>query len=184
LTQEPGMTGSDESLMAAVSSGNLEAFSRLMERHQGAVWRAAWRFTGNPEDARDICQTVFLKLYEAGSRYTPSASFKTYLFRITNNTCIDHYRKKRHDEVKNLTKTTEIASSPEEKFDKQERGRRLRHTITRLPERQRRAVALRYEADLSIKEIASIMGITQKAVERLLARARETLREGIQEEMG
>jgi len=177
LTQNPDTTTkTDEELMTAVALGNRVAFSLLVTRYQDAIWRAAWRYTGNSEDAGDICQTVFLKLYEAGSRYKISATFKTYLFRITNNTCIDHYRKKRPEAVNDPVEVADFAPLPDEMLEERKRGRGLRFAISQLPQRQRRAVVLRYEADLRVKEIAGVMGITQKAVERLLAHARDALR--------
>jgi RNA polymerase sigma-70 factor, ECF subfamily len=174
---EPAATeNTDEELMASVATGDRWAFGVLVERYQGIIWRAAWRYTGNTEDARDICQTVFLKLYEAGSRYKISATFKTYIFRITNNTCIDHYRKKRPEAANDPVEVADSSPLPDEMLEERTRDRGLRFSILQLPERQRRAVVLRYDADLRVKEIAATMGITQKAVERLLAHAREALR--------
>ena len=178
MAQEPSTAmKADEELMAAVALGDRGAFSLLVTRYQDAIWRAAWRYTGNAEDARDICQTVFLKLYEAGSRYKISATFKTYLFRITNNTCIDHYRKKRPEATNDPVEVADSAPLPDEMLEEHKRGRGLRFAISQLPQRQRRALILRYEADLRVKEIAEVMGSTQKTVERLLAHAREALRE-------
>jgi RNA polymerase sigma-70 factor (ECF subfamily) len=177
LAQEPNTAvKSDEELMTAVAKGDRGAFSELVTRHKGVIWRAAWRYTGNNEDASDICQTVFLKLFEAASRYKISASFKTYLFRIVNNVCIDHYRKKRPAAGIDAAEAIDTAPLPDERHEARERNRKLRTVIAGLPKRQRWAVVLRYEADLSIKEIAATMGATQKAVERLLAHAREALR--------
>jgi RNA polymerase sigma-70 factor, ECF subfamily len=177
LTQNPETTTkSDEELMASVALGDRSSFSLLVTRYQGVIWSAAWRYTGNAEDASDICQTVFLKLYEAGSRYKISATFKTYLFRITNNVCIDHYRKKRPEAANDPVEVADSTPLPDEMLEERKRDRWLRFAISQLPERQRRAVVLRYEADLLVKEIAVTMGVTQKAVERLLARAREALR--------
>jgi RNA polymerase sigma-70 factor (ECF subfamily) len=148
----------------------------LVKRYQGIIWRIAWRYTGNSEDARDICQMVFIKLYEAKSRYRITAAFRTYLFRIANNVCIDHYRKNRHISEIDTAKVTDTAPLSDERHEERERNRGLHSAIAQLPERQRRAVALRYEADLPVKKIAITMGITRKAVERLLAHARGSLR--------
>lgn len=166
----------DEELMASVVTGDRWAFGVLVERYQGIVWRIAWRYTGNSEDAGDICQTVFLKLYEAKSHYRIAAAFKTYLYRIANNVCIDHYRKKRQTSEIETAEMPDAAPMSDERHEERERDRELHSAIAQLPERQRRAVALRYEADLPVKEIAITMGITPKAVERLLAHAREALR--------
>jgi len=174
---EPATTvNTDEELMASVATGDRRAFGVLVERYQGIVWRTAWRYTCNSEDARDICQMVFLKLYEAGPRYRNTAAFRTYLFRIANNVCIDHYRKKRHTSEIDTAEMADTAPLSDERHEEREHELKLRFAIAQLPERQRRAVVLRYEADLPVKEIAITMGITRKAVERLLAHAREALR--------
>jgi RNA polymerase sigma-70 factor, ECF subfamily len=165
----------DEELMTAVASGDRGAFDLLVKRYQEIIWRIARRYTGNDEDARDICQTVFLKLLDAASRYKIFSTFRTYLFRITNNVCIDHYRKKR-PEADDSIETMDTAPLPNETFEKNERNRQLQHALTQLTERQRRAIVLRYDADLSVREIAASMHVSEKAVERLLAHAREALR--------
>jgi RNA polymerase sigma-70 factor, ECF subfamily len=172
---------SDEELMASVAIGDCRAFDMLVERYQGIIWRTAWRYTGNSEDARDICQMVFLKLYEAKSRYRITAAFKTYLFHIANNVCIDHYRKKHLTSEIDADDVTDTAPLSDERHEEQVRARGLHRAIAQLPERQRRSVALRYEADLPVKEIAITMGISRKAVERLLAHARDALRRIVDE---
>jgi RNA polymerase sigma-70 factor, ECF subfamily len=176
MAEHAAMANTDEELMASVATGDRGAFSVLLERYQGIIWRTAWRYTGNSEDARDICQMIFLKLYEARSRYKITAAFKTYIFRIANNVCIDHYRKKHHTSEIDATELTDPAPLSDERHEERVRDRVLHSAIAQLPERQRRAVALRYEAELPVKEIAITMGITQKAVERLLAHARDALR--------
>jgi RNA polymerase sigma-70 factor (ECF subfamily) len=175
---EPTKTiNSDKELITSVAAGDRWAFRVLVERYQRVIWRIAWRYTSNSEDARDICQTVFLKLYEARSSYRFAAAFKTYLFRIVNNVCVDHYRKKHYtSDIIDTDEVTDTAPLSDDMHEERVRVRLLCSAIAQLPERQRRAVALRYEADLPVKEIAITMGITRKAVERLLAHARESLR--------
>jgi RNA polymerase sigma-70 factor, ECF subfamily len=176
MVEHAEMANTDEELMASVATGDRQSFKVLVERYQGIIWRTAWRYTGNSEDARDICQMIFLKLYEARSRYQITAAFKTYIFRIANNVCIDHYRKKHFTSDINTDEVTDMASLSDQKHEERVSVRELYSAIAQLPERQRRAVSLRYEAELPVKEIALTMGITRKAVERLLAHARESLR--------
>jgi len=173
----------DEELMAAVALGDREAYRVLVTRYQAAIWRTAWRYTGNSEDAQDICQTVFLNLYRAVSSRKISTAFKTYLFRIANNACIDHYRRKRHDPTGESTEARDTAPLPDQALEERQRSRSLQRAIARLPERQRRAVVLKYEVGLPVMEIAAAMGVTQKAVERLLAHAREALRSTVLRDM-
>jgi RNA polymerase sigma-70 factor, ECF subfamily len=174
VLSEAGMT-TDEKLMTAVAAGDRGVFDILVRRYQDIVWRIARRYTGNDEDARDICQTVFLNIYTAGSRYKIAASFKTYLYRIVNNACIDYYRKKRPETGRD-PETIDPAPLQDEILEKKERSGKVRRALAQLPDRQRAATVLRYEGDLPIKEIAAVMAVSEKAVERLLARAREALR--------
>jgi RNA polymerase sigma-70 factor, ECF subfamily len=174
---EPAIAiNSDETLIASVATGDRRAFGVLMDRYYRTIWRTAWRYTGNSEDARDICQMVFLKVYEARCSFRFTAAFKTYLFRIANNVCIDHYRKKHLTSELDTDEVTDTVRLSDERHEDRVQVQGLRGAIAQLPERQRRAVALRYEAELPVKEIAITMGITRKAVERLLAHARESLR--------
>jgi RNA polymerase sigma-70 factor (ECF subfamily) len=165
---------SDEELMASAAQGDTNAFEQIVLRYQDAVWRIAYRFTGNFADAQDITQIAFLKLFEAAPRYRPIALLKTYLFRIANSVCIDHSRKKRPASI-DPADVPDAAPSAVDSMILRERDRAIRNSIDTLPLRQQSAIILRYEADLSVREIANTLNMTEKAVERLLARGRDTL---------
>jgi RNA polymerase sigma-70 factor, ECF subfamily len=166
---------SDEELMILAAQGDVNAFGRIVLRYQSGVWRTACRFSGDPEEARDVAQSVFLKLFESASQYRQTASFKTFLFRIVNNTCIDSFRKKRPVPRSDLPDIADESPSQAECMAKAERERAVRVALRSLPGRQRSAIILRYDAELSVREIAGIMRVSEKAVERLLAHGREAL---------
>jgi RNA polymerase sigma-70 factor (ECF subfamily) len=166
---------SDEDLMSGAAQGDLNAFEQLVTRHQASVWRFVCRFLRDAEEARDITQTAFLKLFEAASRYRRSASFKTYLFRIVTTTCIDYARKKRPYPMSVLPDVPDTTPSAHEGMIAREREIQIRQTLEVLPKRQRTALLLRYEAELSVREIAELLHASEKAVERLLAHARDSL---------
>ena len=161
--------------MASAAQGDLNAFEQIVLRHQALVWRIAYRFVGNSADAQDITQIVFLKLFEAAPHYRPTAQLKTYLFRIVTTTCIDHVRKNRPSTLGEPTDVSDHSPSTIDAMIKQEKEKNVKQSIEMLPLRQRSVVALRYEAELSVREIADILKVTEKAVERLLAHARDTL---------
>lgn len=173
---------SDEELMAKAAQGDVGAFEQIVIRYQASVWRTAYRFTGNSADAQDITQIVFLKLFEAAPRYHPTALLKTYLFRIVNTTCIDHARKKRFHASVDPADVPDAAPSAVDSMILLERDKAIRQSIKTLPLRQQSAILLRYEAKLSIREIANILKVTEKAVERLLARGRDALSEILKEQ--
>lgn len=165
----------DEELMLAVARGDLSAFEQLIVRHQGSAWNAAFRFLGNTADAEDVAQEAFLRIFDAADRYQPTASFRTYLFRIVARLCFDLLRKKRHRRHEPLSDTAETHPSPEGVSLDEERAAVVRGALDSLPPNQKMAVVLRYYEDLSYRETAIVLKTTIKGVERLLARARATL---------
>jgi RNA polymerase sigma-70 factor, ECF subfamily len=161
--------------MASAAQGDLSAFEQIVLHHQASVWRVAYRFVGNPAEAQDITQIVFLKLFEAAPRYHPTALLKTYLFRIVHTTCIDHSRKNRLTTLDDPSEVPDDSPSAVDAMIMHENEKEIKQFIEALPPRQRSAITLRYEAELPIRDIANILKVTEKAVERLLAHARETL---------
>lgn len=166
---------SDESLMVAVAQGDFSAFEQLIERHQHGVWRTAWRMVGDYQAAEDLAQDAFLRILEAAERYRPSASFRTYLYRIVVHLCIDHQRKLRPVPQKDAGLSADPSSQAEERVVLDELSEAVQQTLAGLPSKQRSAIVLRYYQGLSTREIAEVMETSVKAVERLLARGRAKL---------
>lgn len=170
------MAVSDEDLIAAVAAGDLGAFDELVVRHQRFVWGVAYRFLGDPAMAEDMAQEAFLKLLEAAPRYRPAAGFRTYLYRIVNRICIDETRKKRPVPAAAVPERPDDSAGPAAAFAARERDAEIRRAMDGLAPRQRMAVILKYYEGASYADIAAAMGITVKAVERLLDHARTALR--------
>ena len=168
---------SDEELMLAVARGDLSAFGQLVTRHQRSAWSAAYRFLGNTADAEDIGQEAFLRILDSADRYQPTASFRTYLYRIVTRLCFDLTRRKRFRRHQQLPDLAANDPSPEGVSILDERAAAVRKAIDSLPAAQRMAVVLRYYEDLGYREIAVVLSTTDKGVERLLARARASLEE-------
>ena len=165
----------DEDLMLAVRRGDLDAFDQIVLRHQTEAWRVAYRFTGDAADAEDLAQEAFLRILDAAPRYKPTATFRTYLFRILNRLCIDHVRRKRPTVTDSLPQPADNAPSAIRRLSDRERDAAIQVAMDSLPPGQRMAVVLRYFEGLSGEEIAEAMDTSVKAVEGLLARARERL---------
>jgi len=166
----------DEELMLAVGKGDLGAFEEIVFRHQRFVWGIAYRFLCDRAEAEDIAQKAFLKLLEAAPRYRPTADFRTYLYQIVSRLCIDYARKKRPILSEGIAVRADSSFNPAANLIVKERAAEIRRAMDGLPPRQRMAVILKYYEGLSYAGIASAMGITVKAVERLLDRARTALR--------
>ena len=135
----------------------------------------AYRFTGDAAEAEDLAQEAFLKILDAAPRYSPTATFRTYFYRILTRLCIDHRRKKRPSLADPFPNTPDITPSASAQADRAERDAMIQAALNSLPAEYRMALVLRYFEGLSGAEMAEAMGRSAKAVERLLARARESI---------
>ena len=186
--------GEDRELLAGINGRDPEAFRELMERHAGAVINLACRFLGNVADAEEIAQEVFLKLYQHPPQLAPTTKLFTWLYRVTANLCIDTLRRKparsklvsletpsgeEGPEELPLSERLPDASSqtPRELVAQAEVSHLVRREVEALPLTLRAPVILSTFQGLSHEAIAQTLGLTPKAVERRLARARSTLKE-------
>jgi RNA polymerase sigma-70 factor (ECF subfamily) len=170
---------SDETLMVRVAGGDLGAFEHLVLRHQGSAWNAAVRFLGDAAEAEDIVQESFLRVLRGAANYLPLASFRTYLFRILHRLCLDFLEKKRPLPVDCVPDREDGRPTACEAATRTDEQREVQSAIARLPAQQRMATVLRYYEGLGYGEIAQVMELTEKAVERLLSRARSALQESL-----
>ena len=161
--------------MLAVRDGDMPAFGQIVLRHQAEAWRAAYRFTGDAAEAEDLAQEAFLRILDAADRYRPTASFRTYLYRVLTRLCLDYRRKKRPIPLNLLHHVASTSPLPSHQTSRDERDALIQDALNALPANHRVAVILRYFEGLSGAEMAEAMGISIKAAERLLARARKAL---------
>lgn len=170
---------SAEELMRRTAAGDLNAFNQIVLRHQEIAWRLASRFLRDPVDAQDIAQEAFVRIFEAAPRYEPTASFTTYLYRVVLRLCMDAARKKRPVGIENIEDSACQAPDAARGLEERRRNEAVRGAIRRLPRRQRSAIILKEYCELSYAEIAEILSTSTKSVERLLARARQTLQKDL-----
>lgn len=171
---------SDEELIVKVGQGDVRAFEVLVVRHQKAALRAAQRFVFDRQEAEDLAQEAFLTIFRKASRYEPKASFKTWFFTILLNLCRNAVKKKKP--VYFDTPPIELAEAasdddPARQFDRQRIQQALANAIAKLPENQRAAFILCHYENFSYAEAAKAIGVSVKAVESLLVRAKRNLRE-------
>jgi RNA polymerase sigma-70 factor (ECF subfamily) len=176
-----GKTGpeaaTDELLMRRVARNDLDAMAELMQRHGQAALNVAYRFTGDRAESEDIVQEAFLRLLSRAGHYRPSASLRTFLFGIIHNLCIDFYRRKRPVLAESLPRVADADEGPRASLESAERQGIVRAAIDALPPRQRTAIVLKHYEGLSYAEIARVLECSISAVDALLARARQTLKE-------
>jgi len=162
--------------MLATARGDLNAFEQLVLRHQQTAWAVANRFLNDPAEAEDVAQDAFLKILAAAPRYRPSAAFRTFLIRVVSRLCMDRARKMHPVYTAAPPEMPATDPSAAQAAIRTERDIAIRRALDALPPAQRMAVVLRYYEDLDYRAIAHAMGTTEKAVERLLARARAALK--------
>ncbi len=180
------MSDSEQEIIRRFQKGDEMAFEELVDRFQNRLYRLAYQWTNNKEDALDICQNAFIKMYKTLGRWKPRSSLFTWLYRVVINMAIDLVRKKaRHAQV-SLEKTWPEGSTidlPDTKagnpfldLDMQELGADIQRAILKLPARQQKAFVLRHLQELSIKEIAEIMHCSPGAVKAHIFQAARKLR--------
>lgn len=162
-------------------NGNTHAFSEIVDRYRNSVFGMALRFTGNQNDAQDISQEIFIRVYENLNRYNGKSKFSTWLYRIGYNLCIDWTRKNsKHKLSTALTENDlEIPDSragPEETYFEIQQRRELGIAINSLKDKYRNILILFYFQGFSYEDIGDILEIPVKTVETQLYRARKQLR--------
>ncbi len=172
--------------------GEPSAFNELFKKHKTRVLNLAFRFVRNRQTAEDIAQEVFIKIYEKKFHFDSSAKFSTWLYKVTVNASIDRTRKKSFfDRSLDKTETDDegggktllealsdsSAISPADTVASEEVKNLVQMEIQKLPERLKAPILLRHFENLSYKEVAQILGITAKAVERKIYHAKEILRQ-------
>ncbi|MBI4655746.1 MAG: sigma-70 family RNA polymerase sigma factor [Elusimicrobia bacterium] len=184
-------------ILKALSAGDDSSFSEILKRHSKPLLNLIYRFTLNREDAEDLCQEVFLRVYQNAGKIKPDAMFSTILYKIASNLCIDYLRRNKTKSAKiRLTYLdaeietqegsfkTQISEEkplqPEEMTEKKEKESRIFSALQSLPESQRLALILKTYENKSYREIAEIMEITVPAVESLLFRARQNIKTKLQ----
>lgn len=166
-----------------------EAFSQLVERHQDRLLSILAYQSHSRDQAEDLAQEVFLRVYRARKRYEPSAKFATWLFKIAGNVALNALRSKsRRKEtampiaspaetgVISLQPAAESAAMPTRQAERTELRKAVHAAIASLSDRQRLAVTLAKFEHLDYAEIGEVMGMKSQAVKSLIARARENLR--------
>ena len=170
----------DDRLMEQVAGGDEEAFAVLVKRWEDQVFAFLIHMLGDREEAEDLAQDTFLRLYDRADRYRAEGRFRSWLFRIAGNQARSALRRRRvlrwvrfepatHDRI-----ATE--AGPDAALERDEVREAVRGAIARLPWRQRQAVVLKRFQGLSYREIADALDTTVPAVESLMQRAVSALR--------
>jgi len=179
---------SDASLMKLVNSGKHDAFAEIVDRHTDRYFALAFRTLQNASDAEDIVQNAFIKLWQKPSAWDSKKSqFTTWFYRVVINACHDHLRKFKNQVLASEEVIDSVAdpiasqqSILEKDQDDDIRKQQLNDAIRLLPSSQRDVINLVVYLALPQKQVAEIMGISVKAVESLLVRAKRAISTNVQ----
>ncbi len=170
-------TLADEALLQRIAGADAAAFAVLLGRHMGHVQMLARRMLGDADEAEDVAQDVFIKLWRAPHSWQPGkAKFASWLSRVAANACIDKIRRRKPLALADQAEPADPAPGPHDAALNSQRARRVEQALQALPERQRLAITLCHYRGCSNKEGAQIMQISVEAMESLLARARRRLK--------
>lgn len=181
--------------MLRVRDGDDEAFAKLVRNYQDRLVSIFANMLGEPDQAEDLAQEVFLRIYRARHGYEPNARFSTWVFRIAHNLASNSRRSKgRRKEVAFRGSNSDSQSirpaeqlvpeksalMPARQLDRSELQERVREAILTLNDRQRMAILLHKFEEMSYADIGEALDMTPQAVKSLLSRARENLRAALE----
>lgn len=169
----------DESLISAIGKGDHGAFRTLMERHGPVALAVAVRIVGSQQDAEEIVQETFLKVWAAAARWDPQggARFSTWLYRVVTNACLDRKRRAPMLPMDNVAEPETSSPSSLEQCSGAQARELVAEALASLPDRQRAAVSLCYFGEIGGQEAADSLDITLSALESLLVRGKRGLRD-------
>jgi RNA polymerase sigma-70 factor (ECF subfamily) len=180
----------EKDLVRQAKCGDITAFEQLISGYEKKVFNTAYRFFNNIEDARDISQEIFLKIYLSLRNFKENSSISTWIYRIAVNTCIDYCRKKRGEEVPLIeelkvpnTKPGVHPTTPEQSVERKEMRTAILEAINSLPEDQKACIILRDIQGFSYLEISEILNCSLGTVKSRINRGRRNLRKSLDLEL-
>ena len=173
----------DNVLIERFKTGDNSAFGDIVLKYQDKIYNLCRHMLGNAHDAEDASQDVFLKAFQALSKFQPEASLYTWLYRIATNTCIDRRRKPVFESLFGGSEEGERlvhdrasdAPSPERLYQSKQLDRTLQESLGKLSPKLRTVIVLKEIEELSYEEIADTLEISMGTVKSRIARAREEL---------
>jgi RNA polymerase sigma-70 factor (ECF subfamily) len=167
-------------LVERFQSGEFDAFDEIVNGCRGRVYNLAYRFTHNAEDAYDISQEVFIKVFRSLGRLKDTSAFDAWLRRVTMNACMDHLRRRPNEQNTEFSNLVQDYVAGNERTDAPVEDGELRRMISKavdqLPKRQKKVFVLRHYEGLALKEIADTLNCSLGTVKAHLFRATRRMR--------
>lgn len=173
------MNTSDIDIINQCLRGNTDLFETLITRYKKLVFNTAYRMMGNKEEAEDVSQEVFIRIYKSLSKYNPEYKFATWVIRITTNLCLDFLRKRKADTVpmEEQYDLHDNQFTPEEEYIRREKQKQVQEAINKLPDKYKQFLILFHQRNYTYQEIMDITGESLTIVKNRLYRARQMLKE-------
>jgi RNA polymerase sigma-70 factor (ECF subfamily) len=168
---------SDEKLMLSYAAGDMAAFELLYARQRGPLYRYILRQVGDAATANDLYQGSWEKIIKARQKYSPSAPFKAWMFRIAHNHVVDHFRRDRPSAELREEEVDNTERGPVEAASAEQRKRRLEAAILALPPEQKEALVLKLESGLDLQAIADVTGVNRETAKSRLRYATGKLKQ-------
>ena len=180
--------------MLRVKEGDDSAFAELVRNNTHKVHALVYRFLGGSDQAEDVTQEVFLRIYRTAPKYAPSAKFSTWMYRIVANLCFNVMRYHQRRPVSHLGASDErdafgrdmpdpAPESPADPMHREELRDRIAEAVAQLPDNQRLAIILNQYENKGYEEISRVLDCSTMAVKSLLSRARENLRQRLRKDL-
>jgi RNA polymerase sigma-70 factor (ECF subfamily) len=178
-----GTSGDDiETLIQRCLNGDQAAWDAIVRQHWRKVFNVAYKFVGKHDEAEDLTQDIFLKVFKSLDTFDRRANFQTWLISVSRNLCIDHYRsvRKERETIDRDVDANELApasreESPMAALEQRDRVSLLRQALAALPETLRTAVLMRDIQELSYQEIADMLRLPEGTVKSRINRGRTEL---------
>ena len=183
------MGDNEKNLLDRAKKGDVEAFERLVEGYQKKAFNIAYRMMGNYDDANDLAQEAFIRVYKSIGNFKEESSFSTWIYRIVTNVCLDELRKRKNRNVVSIDEDVKLDDSevkrqiesdgptPEELVERNELKRVVGEAIKELSEEHRLVILLRDIQGFSYEEIARIVKCPEGTVKSRINRARQALKD-------
>jgi RNA polymerase sigma-70 factor (ECF subfamily) len=182
MPETPASPDAIETLIKRCLAGDQAAWEEIVRTHRRKVFNVAYKFVGKHDEAEDLTQDIFLKIFKALDTFDRRANFQTWLISVSRNLCIDHYRSVRKEretidrdvDAGELTPAS-ATGSPMAALEQRDRVALLRQALAELPETLRTAVVLRDLQELSYQEIADQLHLPEGTVKSRINRGRTEL---------
>ncbi|HHY83882.1 MAG TPA: sigma-70 family RNA polymerase sigma factor, partial [Clostridiales bacterium] len=183
------MMENEKKLLAKAKKGDIEAFEKLVENYQKKAFNIAYRMMGDYDDANDMTQEAFIRVYKSIKNFKEQSSFSTWIYRIITNVCLDELRKRKNASVVSIDEDVKLDDSdvkrqiesdgptPEETAERNELKRLVGDAIKDLSDEHRAVIVLRDLRGFSYEEIAGILKCPEGTVKSRISRARQALKD-------